>query len=253
MVSDLRTINVTKRFGGITALNSVNIRVEPDSIVMLIGPNGSGKTTLINVIAGYYKPDKGRVLFNGFDITGWLPHEIFKTGIVRTFQIPKPFKKLSVLDNLLLAVRSNPGESIINALFRAEKWKEKEREALQKAYDVLELLDLERVKHKKAAELSGGQLKLLEIGRALMAEPKLILMDEPVAGVNPSLAHEIMDHIVSLRNTLRLSFLIVEHRLDIVLDYVDKVYAMSHGKVISVGKPSRVISDPQVVEAYLGG
>ena len=253
MVSDLRTINVTKRFGGITALDSVNIRVEPDSIVMLIGPNGSGKTTLINVIAGYYKPDKGRVLFNGFDITGWLPHEIFKTGIVRTFQIPRPFKKLSVLDNLLLAVRSNPGESIINALFRAEKWKEKEREALQKAYDVLELLDLERVKHKKAAELSGGQLKLLEIGRALMAEPKLILMDEPVAGVNPSLAHEIMDHIVSLRNTLRLSFLIIEHRLDIVLDYVDKVYAMSRGKVISVGKPSRVISDPQVVEAYLGG
>lgn len=252
-LSYLRTENITKRFGGLIALKRVSIEVPSKRIVMLIGPNGSGKTTLINVISGMYKPESGKVLFDKNEITGLPPHKIYSLGIVRTFQIPSLFFKLTVLENLLIAAKDQLGEKITSAILNRKKWIKQEEKLVEKAFEILDLLTLSSMWNRKASELSGGQMKLLEIGRALMSDPKVVLMDEPVAGVNPKLAHNIMDHVTGIRDKLGLSFLIVEHRLDIVLDYVDYVYAMHRGKVISRGIPTEVVSDPAVIESYLGG
>jgi len=247
----LRTENIRKRFGGIVALNGVSVSVEKRSLTMIIGPNGSGKTTLINVISGIYKPDEGKVKYNGLDITGKPPHEIYKIGIVRTFQIPLLFTNLTVLENLLVAARVNEGESFLKSIFKS-KWLRLEEQLVEKAYRILELLNLDHLWNYPVSKLSGGQMKLVEIGRALMSDPQLVLMDEPIAGVNPKLAHEIFDHIIYLKNKMNLSFLIVEHRLDVALQYVNYVYAMHRGKVIAEGKPEEVLEDPEVAKAYLG-
>ncbi len=247
----LRTVGIVKKFGGIIALNNVSVDVEKSKVSMLIGPNGSGKSTLINVIGGVIKPDSGKVLLGDRDITKLPPHKRFKLGIVRTFQIPQPFKSLSVLENMLLADPTGYDLNIPDILFR-QTWITKERKLIDKAFNILKLLSLDHLWDTRADQLSGGQMKLLEIGRALMSDPKILLLDEPVAGVNPALAHNIMKHIVMLRNKLDLTFLIVEHRLDITLEYVDKVFAMHQGKIISHGPPDIVLKDPQVIEAYLG-
>ncbi len=249
----LKTIGVTKRFGGIVALKNVSINVPRESIVMLIGPNGSGKTTLINVISGYYKPDTGKVYVYDRDITGLSPHKVYELGISRTFQIPMPFRKLTVLENLLVIARNVKGENIGYALFRRKKWIEEEEKLAEKAMEILEIINLDHLWDRVAGNLSGGQIKLLEIGRALMSDPEIVLMDEPVAGVNPRLATEIMEHVLSLRDEFSISFLIVEHRLDIVLKYVDLVYAMHNGSVIASDTPDKIISHPAVAAAYLGG
>lgn len=247
----LKTENVRKMFGGIVALNGVSVSVEKRSLTMIIGPNGSGKTTLINVISGIYKPDDGKIKYNGVDITGKPPHEIYKIGIVRTFQIPLLFTNLTVLENLLVAARVNEGESFLKSIFKS-KWLKREEEHVEKAYRILELLNLDHLWSCPVSKLSGGQMKLVEIGRALMSDPQLVLMDEPIAGVNPRLAHEIFDHIMYLKNKMNLSFLIVEHRLDVALQYVNYVYAMHRGKIIAEGKPEEVLEDPEVSKAYLG-
>lgn len=249
----LRTFKVTKRFGGIIALQDVSINVPKESIVMLIGPNGSGKTTLINVISGQYKPDSGKIYVYDKDITGLSPHKIYKIGISRTFQIPLPFRKLTVLENLLVVARNVEGEKITSSLFKRKKWIKDEEELAEKAMEILEIINLDHLWDNEAGNLSGGQMKLLEIGRALMSDPEIILMDEPVAGVNPKLANEIMEHVLALRDEYSISFLIVEHRLDIVLKYVDIVYAMHNGRVIAVDSPDKIISHPAVAAAYLGG
>ncbi|OYT62266.1 MAG: ABC transporter ATP-binding protein [Thermofilum sp. ex4484_15] len=253
MKSELDALGVVKKFGGLVALKGVNISVVPSTITMLIGPNGSGKTTLINVISGIYKPDEGKVLLRGKDITGLPPHEVYSLGLVRTFQIPSPFLRLTVLENLMVVAKNQLGEKPISAVFRRRRWMREEEELEEKAFRVMELLHLERLWNRRASELSGGQMKLLEIGRALMSDPSIILMDEPVAGVNPKLAYDIMEYITNVRKELGISFLIVEHRLDIVLDYVDYVYAMHKGEIIARGPPEEVISNPSVVRSYLGG
>jgi len=247
----LKTENVKKKFGGVIALNGVSVSVKKRTLTMIIGPNGSGKTTLINVISGVYKPDEGKVEYNGLDITGKPPHEIYKMGIVRTFQIPLLFTNLTVLENLLIAARVNEGERFLNAIFKT-KWLKREEELVEKAYRILELLNLDHLWNQPVFKLSGGQMKLIEIGRALMSDPRLVLMDEPIAGVNPKLAHEIFDHIVQLKNKLSLSFLIIEHRLDVALQYVNHVYAMHRGKVVAEGNPEEVLENPEVSKAYLG-
>ncbi|MCS7121335.1 MAG: ABC transporter ATP-binding protein [Archaeoglobaceae archaeon] len=240
----LKTQNLSKFFGGLKALDNVNVSIQKNKITLIVGPNGSGKTTLINTVSGFYKADSGKVFFDGKDITNKPPHEISKLGITRTFQIPQPLKKLTVLENLL--VFYNYGTELIEAV--NGKWKKKESDATEKAFKILEFLKLDHLWDVQAQNLSGGQLKLLEIGRALMRESKLFIADEPVAGVNPVLAHEILSRFLKLKD--EMSFLLVEHRLDIVLKYTDYIYVMANGKIIAEGR-EEVFEDPKVVEVYL--
>lgn len=243
----LKTENLSKFFDGIKALYRANITVERGKITLVIGPNGSGKTTLINVISGFYRADEGKVIFEGKDITNKMPNEISRLGIIRTFQIPRALKKLTILENVLIAP-VNHGNSVYASL--TGKWEREEEELLEKAFKILEFLKIDHLWDKKAQELSGGQLKLLEIARALMRDAKLLIMDEPIAGVNPILAEEILRRFVKMKE--RVSFLIVEHRLDLVLKFIDYAYVMANGEVIAEGSGDDVVKDPKVVEVYLG-
>ncbi len=255
--------DVTKSFENLLALDRVSMEVAERKISILIGPNGSGKTTLINVISGHYNPDSGKVFYRGQDVTGVPPYKLYGMGLARTFQIPALFWKLTVLENLLVAEKNNPGESFVKAVLpsgiRSLKklitpmWRNNEERAVEKASRILDLLGLSKVWDRPAFVLSGGQLKLVEIGRALMSDAKLLLLDEPVSGVNPTLAHEIFSRILKLRDELGLTFFIVEHRLDIALSYVDQMFAMALGRIIASGPPDDVLSNKTVIEAYLGG
>lgn len=251
MVGLLEVRDVRKSFGNLHALDGVTLEVEEKKVSILIGPNGSGKTTLINAISGFYAPDSGSVLFEGRDITGMRPFKLYALGLARTFQIPSLFWKLSVLENIMVAEKGNPGESFVKSLLR-RSWAKKEKEIAEKGFKILEILGLSSSWDKQALNLSGGQMKLLEMGRALMSGAKLILLDEPISGVNPTLAHSIFARILKLRDELGVTFFIVEHRLDVALSYVDHITAMAFGKVIAAGIPEKVIADKQVIDAYLG-
>jgi len=244
--------NVSKTFGNLRAVDSVSVGIEEKTLTILIGPNGSGKTTLINTIAGFYHADAGKVLFMGKDITRLPPHKVYKLGLARTFQIPNLFWKLTVLENVMAAAKGNPGESFLRSLVKAS-WLGKEREVAEQAFKLLEVVGLYEVWDRPAESLSGGQMKLLEIGRGLMGGASTVLLDEPISGVNPRLAYEIFEKLVTLRNDLGITFFIIEHRLDIALKYVDSVVAMAFGKLIASGKPEAVMADPRLIEAYLGG
>jgi len=252
MEEHLSCVEVKKHFGGTVALDGVSLSVSRAKATLLIGPNGSGKTTLINIISGLYPPDSGTIVFDGRDITSLKAHERFRLGLVRTFQIPKPFLKLTVLENMMVASRDNPGEMFRHAPVR-HSWLDKETTAQKAAFKLLELLKLDKLSSNPSYTLSGGQMKLLEAGRALMSGAKLILMDEPVAGINPSLAHEVLTQLRSVTRELHVTLVIVEHRLDIALQYVDWVYAMNRGKVVAEGEPKQVMDNPSVIESYIGG
>lgn len=247
----LKIEDLKKHFGGIKAVDGISLETSDNEITLLIGPNGSGKTTTINAVTGYYEPDDGQILFRDQDITGWPMHEIYRTGLVRSFQFPSPFQGLSVLGNLLVASHTNLGESFINCLRRGS-WSTQEEENVEKAFSVIDALDLNDIWDEDINSLSTGSLKLVEIGRALMAEAKMIILDEPICGVNPTLADEIFSYIVNLKEELDLTFMIIEHRLDIALDYADYVFVLDHGELISEGVVDEVINDPQVREVYMG-
>jgi len=229
----------------------VSVSVEEKSLTILIGPNGSGKTTLINTMAGFYRADSGKVIFQGKDITRLQPHQIYRLGVARTFQIPNLFWKLTVLENAMSAVKGNPGEGFLRSVIK-RSWIKQEKEAAELAFKTLNVVGLYEVWDKPAESLSGGQMKLLEIARGLMGGAKVVLLDEPISGVNPRLAHEIFGRLVSLRRDLGITFFIIEHRLDIALQYIDTVVAMAYGKLIAAGKPELVMTDPRLIEAYLG-
>lgn len=243
--------NLSKFFGSLRAVDDISTGVEEKSITILIGPNGSGKTTLINVISGLYKPDGGKVLFEGKDITNLPAHKVYRMGLARTFQIPNLFWKLTVLENVMVAKKKNPGEGFARSLIR-RSWIKAETETAEEAFKILDLVGLRPVWEKPAESLSGGQMKLLEIGRALMSGATALLLDEPISGVNPTLAHEIFGKLVKLKEDLGITILVIEHRLDIALKYVDRVTAMAYGKVVASGNPELVMADPKVIEAYLG-
>lgn len=243
----LETKNLSKFFNGLKALDKVSLEAKKDLITLIIGPNGSGKTTLINTISGFYKADEGEVRLERDDITNKPPYEIYRLGIVRTFQIPHPLKKLTVLENLMMA-EDNPGERIIGCLIYS--WQKAETESSEKAFEYLEFLKIDHLWDIESYKLSGGQLKLLEVGRALMGNAKIIVMDEPIAGVNPTLAHSILERLVELKNR-GVTLLLVEHRLDIILKYVDYVYVMANGKIIAEGIEEDILRNPKVMEVYL--
>lgn len=247
----LRVKEVGKHFGGLWAVNRASLDVARGSITALVGPNGSGKTTLFNVVFGLHKPDEGCVYFNGERIDRLAPHQVYAKGIVHAFQIPRLFYRLTVLDNMLLAARGHKGDGLLNSVVFRQGWQAQERELADKALELLNLLELDHLTLSPAGELSGGQRKLLEIGRALMAAPALLLLDEPAAGVNPNLGRKIFERIELFRQR-GLSFFIIEHRLEILFDFADWVYVMDRGKIAVEGKPEEVAKDSTFYKVYLG-
>jgi branched-chain amino acid transport system ATP-binding protein len=243
---------ISKAFGGLRAVDDVSLRLTQGTITGLIGPNGAGKTTLFNTIAGALAPTSGSILFEGQPIQGLAPYQIYRNGIARTFQIPRPFGALSVLENVMLAPLQQLGEQFWNNLLRPGRIRQQERANREKAVQVLDFLNLTRLADEPARNLSGGQLKLLELGRTLMSDPKLILLDEPGAGVNPTLLGQITERIVAL-NRRGITFLIIEHNMDMVMNLCRPVIVMAGGRVLMEGEPETVRRDPRVLDAYLGG
>lgn len=246
----LVTENLTKAFGGLVAVNNVNIKAEKNKVTMIMGPNGAGKTTFVNVCTGVLKPTGGKVYFNGMDITGWEPHQVYKAGFVRTFQVPEPFLGLTVLDNVLVALGGS-GESPIRAPIKT-LWIGEERRNIERAFQILEAVGLGDYWDRLASSLGAGQLKMLEIARALATGAKLIALDEPIGGTDPAYADEILSYVKSLLKKWDVSFLLIEHRIDIALPYADYVFVMDMGRVIAEGSPDEVANNPKVIEIYIG-
>ena len=246
----LEVRNVTKSFGGLKAVDDCSINVEKGDICGLIGPNGSGKSTLFNVITGYYRPDSGEILYKGTNIELMKPHKIVNMGMTRTFQLTHLFKRMTLMENMLIAPKLQEGETIWKALF-GRNVKKQEHENYEKAMELLEFFGLTHLRNEYADSISFGQQKLLEMARTLMTEPDMVLMDEPTGGVNPVLINKIIDHIRELRD-MGITFLIVEHNMSVVSELCDEVYVLDYGKNIAGGSPDEVRNDERVVDAYLG-
>ena len=247
----LSAISICKGFGGILALDHCSIRVEEGAIVGLIGPNGAGKSTLFDVISGFLTPDGGSIVFSGREILGLPAYKIARLGLVRTFQIPRSLMRMTVLENMMLGAQGQAGERLRNPLIRRHKVMAQETEIREKAEEILEFFDLRRMRDEYAGSLSGGQKKMLEMARALMANPRLLLLDEPFAGVNPALADRMIERIRILKEK-GLSIIIIEHAIPYVLALSDELYVLNKGAVLASGRPDAVISDRRVFEAYLG-
>jgi branched-chain amino acid transport system ATP-binding protein len=248
----LEVIDVSRNFGGARAVDGVSLRVAGGRITGLIGPNGAGKTTLFNLIAGSLPPSSGRIVLEGREIAGAPAHTRLRAGLARTFQIPRPFGAMTVLENVLLAAPAQRGERPFANWLAPGAVARQERDNADKARAIIAFLALERLAGAPAATLSGGQRKLLELARVLMAEPRIILLDEPAAGVNPTLLETIIDRIAAL-HARGLTFLIVEHNLDLIARLCSEVHVMAGGRLLVSGTPSEVTADARVVEAYLGG
>ena len=244
--------NLAKEFDGLTAVNDLNFTVEPNTISGLIGPNGAGKTTTFNMIAGHLKPSSGKIYFDGKEITNLRPHQTFQLGIVRTFQIPRPFSGMTVLENLTMVPRNQIGEKIWNNWLRNNAVAREEQQIREKANGLLEFLNLSDLQNEYSGNLSGGQLKLLELGRALMSDPKVILLDEPAAGVNPTLLEEIIDRIRDIHSQ-GVTFLIIEHNMELVMRLCSSILVMAEGDILMRGAPEEIRSDPRLIDAFLGG
>jgi branched-chain amino acid transport system ATP-binding protein len=249
----LEVEDVVKRFGGILAVDGATLDVEDGSVTALIGPNGAGKTTLFNVITGFYKADRGSIRFQGREIVRRPPHLIARLGMVRTFQITKALARMPVIDNMMLAAPDQPGEHLVNLIVRPGATRRREREVRERADELLELFQLGRLRDEYAGVLSGGQRKLLEFARALMADPRMLLLDEPMAGINPTLGARLLEHMHTLREERGMTFLFVEHDMEVVMGHSDRVIVMAEGKVIASGPPEEVRRDRRVIDAYLGG
>ena len=244
--------NLHKRFGGVHAVNGASLTIRPGSITGLIGPNGAGKTTLFNVIAGLYQPTAGRVVLDGEDITGLKPHELFHKGVLRTFQLAHEFKTLTVRDNLMMVPPNQAGESLLNTWFQPSLVRANEEEVRARADEVIKFLEIEHVADEFAGNLSGGQKKLLELGRTMMVDAKIVFLDEVGAGVNRTLLHKIGDAIIKLNQERNYTFCLIEHDMEFVARLCDPVICMAEGAVLAEGTIDEVKNNEQVIEAYLG-
>ena len=244
--------NLYKSFGGIRAINNITLEIEKSSITALIGPNGAGKTTLFNIINGSIKPDSGTVELNEIDITGYEPHQLFNLGILRTFQIAHEFSSLTVKDNLMMVPPNQTGESILQTWFSPKKIKLEEQNIARKAYEVMEFLQLKHLANEYAGNLSGGQKKLLELGRTMMVDPKIVLLDEVGAGVNRTLLNTIGDAILRLNKELDYTFCMIEHDIEFISKLCNPVIVMAEGSILMTDEISKVKENEEVIEVYLG-
>ena len=244
--------NINKNFGGLRAVNNASMKIEKSSITGLIGPNGAGKTTLFNTIAGVYAPDEGEIFLENQNITGLKPHNLFNKGVLRTFQIAHEFSTLTVLENLMMVPPNQYGENLIYAWFRNNDVKKQEEEIRTKAIEVIKFLNLNHLTQELAGNLSGGQKKLLELGRTMMVDSKLVLLDEVGAGVNRTLLNDISDAILRLNKEKNYTFFVIEHDMDLIEKICDPVIVMAEGSVLFEGKFDEVKSNEEVIEAYLG-
>lgn len=250
LVIDVR--NVSKRFGGLTAVNNCSLSVRRGSVTGLIGPNGAGKSTLFNMVAGNIVPDSGAVIFDGKDVTGLEPHALFRTGMLRTFQIAHEFSNMTALENLMMVPGDQPGENLGNVWFRPGLVKSRETAVRKKALDVIDFLKLGHVRNELAGNLSGGQKKLLELGRTMMVDAKVVLLDEVAAGVNRTLLNDLAANIERMNRELGYTFFVIEHDMDLIGRLCDPIIVMAQGEKIAEGPMAEIRANPAIVEAYFG-
>ena len=248
----LQISKIIKSFGGLKVLNNLSLKIEKGSISGLIGPNGAGKTTLFNAINGSIKPDSGSVQLNNYELIGLQPHELFEIGVLRTFQIPHEFFSLTVLDNLLVVPPNKIGETFFGQWFFEKKIKKIEEINVKKAKDILDILGLSHLEKEYAGNLSGGQKKLLELGRVMMVEPEIILLDEVGAGVNKTLLKKISNIIKKLNKEKKYTFIMIEHDLDFISKLCDTIIVMAEGQFLTQGNIQQIKSNQKVIDIYLG-
>nr|WP_321167570.1 ABC transporter ATP-binding protein [Halonotius roseus] len=250
----LRVGNLRKEFGGITAVDGASFAVADGSLTGLIGPNGAGKSTTFNCITGIHEPTAGEINFNGEDIAGLAPNAVADRGLVRTFQIARELAEMTVLENLMLAPKRQQGESLYRSVLPTFRNGviEEETELREAVWESLEFFEIDHLAEDRAGTLSGGQRKLLEMARALMTDPDMLLLDEPFAGVNPTLETKLLDRINQLRDEEGLTFLLVEHDMDIIMEHCDPVIVMHQGRVLAEGPPEEIRNNERVVDAYFG-
>lgn len=248
---EVKDLNIN--FGGVQAVRDCNFTIEKGTITGLIGPNGAGKTTTFNMIAGALRPSSGRIIYQGEDIAGLPTHEMFHRGIVRTFQIPHEFGLMTVLENLMVVPPEQPGENLFHTWFSIGKVRRREKEVMQRAEEALEFLSISHLRDEQAKNLSGGQKKLLELGRTMMTDARLVLLDEPGAGVNPTLLLKIREMIARLKEQRGYTFCVIEHDMDLIASLCSPVIVLAEGTVLTQGEMVDIRRNAEVLDAYLGG
>ncbi len=248
----LKVVELSKDFGNLRAVDHCSFEVSQGLIFGLIGPNGSGKTTVFNLVTGFLKPTAGRIHFKDREITGLRPHQIGQLGVVRTFQLVRAFNRMTVMENLLMAPKNQAGENFLLGVLRTARVRRQEQEAIERAWDLLALVGLDKVADELCGNLSYAEQKMVEITRALMTDPQLILLDEPASGINPTLVNQILDYIRRLRDEQGKTFLVVEHDMRVIMNLCDRIAVLNYGQKIAEGAPAEISADARVIDAYLG-